>query len=195
MGQGINQSGWLSQAIYDLISVQISLWSVKNEDITFIDLRNVQVSAHTSAICRLLGYCCWSGQISLIGYSSPSPRTELLLTWVSTGCLGNTLSCDNHRLSLWQKGSSKASGGMSGLTCPVGCRIDYNDLHSPFSTVFPSSILQYQCCSGTLHVVQLGREITLLHSKCQKHWLFNLRLTADRNFFFFKYLCMYYKDI
>lgn len=114
-----------------------------------------------------LGYCSWSQQISLISYSSL--RTELLTTWVNPGCLGSMLSSSKHCLSLWQKGSRKGTSGMSGLTSPLGCYIDYNDLHLLFSAIIPCSLLQYQCWFATLHTVQLGGEITLLYTVCQNH--------------------------
>lgn len=113
---------------------------------------------------------------------------------VSTGCLGSTRSSNKHCLSLWQKGSGKGTSGMSGLTSPVGCHIDYNDLYLLFSVFLPSGLLQCQCCSATLHMMQLGREITLVYTNCQKHLFFSLSLAGDKNLPFFKFLCIQYME-
>lgn len=77
---------------------------------------------------------------------------------------------------------------------PVGCHIDYNDLHLLCYTILPSGLLQYQCCSAPLHMVQLGREITLLYTDGPTHLFSNLRLAGDRNFSFFKLLRIKYID-
>lgn len=139
-----------------------------------------------SAVAVDQGRSAWSATAAW----AQSPRTEMLAAWVGTGCLDSTLSSNKHCLCLWQKGRGKGTGGMSGLTSPLGCHIDYNDLHLLFSTVLPSGFQQYQCCSATLHTIQLGREITLLYTNHQNHLFFSLRLAGDRNFSFFKFLCI-----
>lgn len=95
-----------------------------------------------------LGCCCRSGQINLISYRATAqlqPRAAHNMALPRQLVFPPPLT----RLPLPQKGNRKGTNRMAGLTSPVGCHIDYTDLHLLLATVLSlwlSAILLTLCC-------------------------------------------------